>query len=184
MFVLIFSIILAERLIELLVAKRNEKKMLRSGGYEVGRGHYRYMVLLHSCFLGSLILEVVGYGAKPPQWTWVLLGLFFTLQAGRIWCISSLGVYWNTKIMILPGAHVIEKGPYRWLRHPNYVIVSLEIVCIPLIFGAYVTALVFSVLNMIILFIRIPMEEKALQQATDYTVCFQEKKRFVPKVKT
>ena len=99
---------------------------------------------------------------------YALLIVFLCLQLFRVWCLVSLGSFWNTKIIILRGANVVAKGPYSYIRHPNYLVVCLEIVVLPLMFQAYVTAVCFTILNFIILSIRIPMEEKALKEATNY----------------
>jgi methyltransferase len=90
----------------------------------------------------------------------------------RVWVISSLGRFWNTKILVLPGANVVKKGPFHFIRHPNYVVVTCEIIVIPLMFGAYFTAVIFTILNIIILSVRIPKEEAALREVTDYKEIF------------
>ena len=128
-------------------------------------GHYKWIVLLHILFFLSLVLEVWtmewGFGSG---WQ-VFLIIFVIAQILRVWALASLGRFWNTKILILPGAEKVKKGPYRWLPHPNYIVVALEIAALPLIFGAWRTALIFSILNaLLLLLVRIPAEEKALQQ--------------------
>lgn len=164
-FILIFVIL--QRLVELVIAKRNEKSMLIKGAYEVGASHYKFMVLLHASFFVSFLIEVVFFKSifTPNYW---LLGMFILLQLLRVWCLMSLGTFWNTKIIILPGANVVVRGPYKFLRHPNYLVVCLEIVVLPLMFQAYITAVCFTVLNLIMMSIRIPIEEKALKEATNY----------------
>ena len=164
-FILVFVII--QRLVELLIAKRNEKTMLAKGAYEVGASHYKYMILLHASFFISFILEVVYFQTDFTPF-YVLLVVFLLLQLLRVWCLGSLGVFWNTKIIILPGANVVVKGPYSFIRHPNYLVVCLEILVLPLMFQAYVTAITFTILNLIMLSVRIPVEEKALIEATNY----------------
>lgn len=162
-------LLIAQRLVELWIAKRNEKWMKAKGAFEAGKAHYKWIVCLHVLFFASLIVEVSGFGTRPAAWWPIPFILFLFTQAIRIWALVSLGRYWNTKIIVLPGANVVDKGPYRWIRHPNYVIVAAEILLVPLIFQAYVTALLFSVLNALILIgVRIPAEEKALRKATDY----------------
>lgn len=164
-FILVFVII--QRFVELRIAKRNEKIMLEKGAYEVGASHYPFMILLHVGFFISLLMEVLFFKSiLIPHFT--LLVVFLLLQLLRVWCLVSLGAFWNTKIMILPGANVVKKGPYAYIRHPNYVVVCLEIAVLPLMFGAYVTAVTFTILNGIMLFVRIPIEEKALKEVTDY----------------
>lgn len=141
--------------------------MLAKGAYEVGASHYPFMILLHVSFFVSLIVEVIYFtGQLTPQY--ILLFIFLLLQLLRVWCLASLGPFWNTKIIILPGANVVVKGPYSYIRHPNYLVVCLEIAVIPLMFQAYFTAICFTILNLIILSIRIPLEEKALKEVTDY----------------
>ncbi len=164
-FILVFVII--QRLVELLIAKRNEKTLLAKGAYEVGATHYPFMILLHSCFFISLIIEVIFFKSILTP-LYPLLFLFILLQLLRVWCLVSLGAFWNTKIIILPDANVVMKGPYAYIRHPNYLVVCLEIVVLPLMFQAYITAICFTILNFIILSVRIPMEEKALKEATNY----------------
>lgn len=181
LFFIVISFIIAQRLTELMIAKRNELKLKELGGYEVGMSHYKIVVALHTLFFFSLILE--GYFIRDvllSGWQ-ALLILFVLLQVIRIWTIRSLGMYWNTKIIILPGAAPIIKGPYRWIRHPNYLIVILELLIIPLMFQAYVTALCFTILNIFLLLkIRIPQEEQALQKETSYIEVLGDKKRFIP----
>lgn len=172
-FTLLFSFILLQRLVELFIAKRNEMWVLEQGGYEVGANHYRYMILLHSSFFAVLLLEVfVLQKTLSPIWM-PLFGIFVLTQFLRIYCLLSLGKFWNTKIMILPGANVIRKGPYKWLRHPNYTIVCTEIFIVPLLFQAYGTAIIFTLLNAWMLSVRIPVEERALREATNYEDAFQ-----------
>ncbi len=167
-FYLILAFVIIQRLVELFVAKRNEKSMLAKGAYEVGASHYPFMILLHVSFFISLLIEVSYFKSSPiPHYG--LLFVFLLLQLFRVWCLVSLGKFWNTKIIILPGANVVAKGPYAYIRHPNYLVVCLEIAVLPLMFQAYVTAICFTILNFIILSIRIPMEEKALKEVTNYT---------------
>ena len=158
-----------QRLVELRIAKRNEKSMRARGAYEVGASHYPYMILLHVSFFISLIIEVMYIKSFSSPY-YALIIVFLVLQLLRVWCLTSLGTYWNTKVIILPGAKVVAKGPYAFIRHPNYLIVCLEIAVLPLIFQAYVTAICFTILNFIILSVRIPIEEKALKEATNYAV--------------
>ena len=168
LFASIISIVVVQRLIELFVAKRNEKWMRSQGAYEAGATHYPIMVTMHIAFFISCILEVVVLErVLSPIWA-ILLGLFLLTQSARIWCLTSLGKFWNTKIIILPGADVVRKGPYKWVRHPNYLIVTIELLVLPLLFGAYFTAILYSLLNMWMLSVRIPAEEKALKEATNY----------------
>lgn len=146
--------------------------MLLQGAYEIGATHYRYMLAMHISFFVSLFLEVYLKQLTPSSSIILLLLVFFIIQTLRIWCLLSLGTFWNTKIIILPGAHIVKKGPYRYLKHPNYLVVTLEIILLPIMFQAYVTATVFTLFNIVILSIRIPLEEKALREATNYNEKF------------
>lgn len=164
-FYVLIGFVVLQRLLEVLYARSNEIAMRRQGAIEVGAGHYKWIVLLHILFFLSLVLEVWtmewGFGSG---WQ-VFLIIFAIAQILRVWALASLGRFWNTKILILPGAEKVKKGPYRWLPHPNYIVVALEIAALPLIFGAWRTALIFSILNaLLLLLVRIPAEEKALQQ--------------------
>ena len=169
-FILVFVII--QRLVELLIAKRNEKSMLAKGAYEVGASHYPLMIMLHVSFFISFLVEVMYFKSIfTPHYG--LLLVFLLLQLLRVWCLVSLGTFWNTKIIILPGANVVVKGPYSYIRHPNYLVVCLEILVLPLMFQAYMTAISFTILNLIMLSVRIPIEEKALKEATNYAKTLQ-----------
>lgn len=166
-FYFILAFVIIQRLVELLIAKRNEKSLLAKGAYEVGASHYPYMILIHVSFFISLIIEVVYFKSIPTPY-YALLVIFLLLQLLRVWCLASLGPFWNTKIIILPGANVVMRGPYQYIRHPNYLVVCLEIAVLPLMFQAFFTAICFTIINFIILSVRIPTEEKALVEATNY----------------
>lgn len=168
-FYLILVFVIIQRLVELFIAKRNEKRMRAKGAYEVGASHYPFMILLHAGFFFSLLVEVLYFKSMVDPF-YSLLVVFVVLQLFRVWCLVSLGMYWNTKIIILPGADVVVRGPYSFIRHPNYLVVCLELLVLPLLFQAYVTAIVFTILNFIMLAVRIPVEEKALKEATNYAV--------------
>ncbi len=183
MFLLLFLFLILQRVTELFIAKRNETVMKNRGAYEVGSEHYKYIVAVHVFFFISLFIEYhLGIKGISPFWP-ILLPLFIGAQIIRIWALTSLGEYWNTKIIILPNARIVSKGPYKYIRHPNYFIVGLEILTIPLLFQCYITAIVFTALNIAVLSIRIPAEEKALMELTTYKKEFTNRKRFVP-VKT
>lgn len=168
LFLIVIMLVLIQRVTELFIAKRNEKKLRAQGAYEVGAAHYPYMLALHCGFFISLITEVLWLGTSPSRYILVLGGFFVVVQMLRVWCLASLGSFWNTKIIILPSAQVVKKGPYQFLRHPNYMIVCLEIVLLPLMFSAYITAVIFTLLNVAMLRVRIPVEERALIEATNY----------------
>jgi methyltransferase len=180
MFFLFIAFIIFQRLTELAIARKNEKWMKSQGALEFGSGHYPAMVLIHSAFILSIIAEVVFFHRELFAYWPVLMVLFVLTQLMRVWALISLGPYWNTKIIVLPGAKIIKKGPYRLIKHPNYVIVALELIIIPLMFNAYWTAAIFTILNMVILSVRIPAEEKALAQLTQYEKEFSENGRFIP----
>jgi methyltransferase len=167
MFYIIFSFIILQRISELFIAKRNEKQMKNLGAIEVGADHYKWIVTLHVTFLLSLFFEVTFFDKQLIHiWPFILTLLLIT-QLVRYWVIQSLGMYWNTKIIVLKGARVQTKGPFKFIRHPNYLVVSLEIILLPVLFSAYFTSVVFTILNAIVLLkVRIPIEEKALSSIT------------------
>lgn len=181
-FAIIYGFVLGQRLVELILARRNEIYIRSLGGYEAGAGHYPLFVLLHLCFLLLLPLEVYWRGRfwAPPSLAF--LGLFFLAQCLRIWCIFSLGCFWNTRILILPGSRPVVTGPYRFLRHPNYLVVVVELLTLPLSFGAVCTAALFSALNLVLLRVRIRVEEEALCRATGYEEYLQGYNRFIPRL--
>jgi len=154
----IVALVAVERIAELVRARRNTRALLARGGVEVGAGHYPLLVLLHGAWLAALLYVVPADTA--PSWGW--LGVFVLLQALRVWVLASLGPYWTTRIITLPGAPLVRSGPYRFLRHPNYVVVVAEIAVLPLVFGAWRIALVFSALNLALLAWRIRVEQQAL----------------------
>ena len=155
---IIVALVAVERIAELVRARRNTRALLARGGIEVGAGHYPLLVLLHGAWLTSLLYAVPT--DTVPAWGW--LGVFVLLQALRLWVLASLGPYWTTRIITLPGAPLVRSGPYRFLRHPNYVVVVAEIAVLPLVFGAWRIALVFSALNLALLAWRIRVEQQAL----------------------
>lgn len=154
----VLAFVVVQRLAELAYARRNEKRLLARGGRETGAGHYPLFILLHGGWLVALALTVPA--EQPANWLW--LGLFGLLQFGRLWVIVSLGPYWTTRIISVPDAPLVRSGPYRWLRHPNYLIVACEIAVLPLAFDALRLALGFSILNALLLWYRIQVEDNAL----------------------
>ena len=158
------GLVALQRLLELLLARRNETGALARGAVERGRGHYPFIVGLHSAWLVSTLVEGLLRGPEFPAYWPVPLALFLLVQPLRYWAILSLGENWNTKILVVPGAKAVSRGPYRYLNHPNYVVVAVEILTFPLIFGAWATALVFTVLNAILLRVRIREENRALRE--------------------
>ena len=159
MYFIIFIIFLVtQRTTELYISKRNERWLLSQGAIEYGREHYPYIVALHTLFIVSLIVEYYLSGGQPMSYIFLLL--FILLLTFKYWVLSCLGLYWNTRIYRVPGAVAVRKGPYKLFKHPNYVDVVLEIAIIPLVFNLYYTALIFSVLNAIMLSVRIKVENK------------------------
>ncbi len=156
----------AERIIELVVSKRNLTWAFGNGGREYGRGHYPAMILLHLSLLVGCIAEVWLAG-RPflPLLGWTMVAVVLAAQALRWWCIATLGRRWNTLIVVVPGLPLVNRGPYRRLRHPNYVAVVVEGIALPLVHTAWITALTFTVLNAALLTVRIRAEEKALAVA-------------------
>jgi methyltransferase len=147
-----------QRLGELAYAARNTRRLLARGAVEIGRAHYPFFVLLHGGWLVALALLVP---ADAPV-SWPLLALFVLLQAGRVWVVATLGPYWTTRIITLPEVPLVRRGPYRFVNHPNYLVVTGEIAVLPLAFGAWQIALVFSVLNALLLAWRIRIENGTL----------------------
>ena len=154
---LILGLVTLQRLGELWLAERNTRRLLAKGAHEVGRGHYPFIVAIHAGWLVALWL----LGPGPPIHIWPLV-LYVALQAARVWVIATLGERWTTRIIVLPGAPLVRHGPYRWLDHPNYLIVVAEIAVLPLVFGLPVVAAFFSVLNAAGLWVRIREENRAL----------------------
>ncbi len=166
--VLVFAVALVatQRLLELSLARRNERKARAKGAVERGQGHYPFIVTLHSLWLVSTLVEGVLRGSELlPYWP-VPLVLFLLAQPLRYWAIFSLKESWNTKILVVPGTKLASLGPYKYLNHPNYVVVIVEILAFPLIFGAWITAFTFTVLNAALLFVRIREENRALAELT------------------
>jgi methyltransferase len=169
--VLYVALILAtggERIHELVVSRRNAAIAFGKGGVEYGQRHFPWMVTLHTGFLLACIAEVVFLG-RPfiPALGWPMLAIALVCQAARFWIIASLGEQWNTRVIVVPGAQrVTHRGPYRWswLPHPNYLVVAIEGITLPLVHTAWITAIAFTVLNAILLIgFRIPTEDKALE---------------------
>jgi methyltransferase len=148
-----------QRLIELRIASRNTRALLANGAYEVGRGHYPAIVFLHCTWLVALWAWLLVGGAQFTPWAAIA---YLLVQALRIWSMVSLGRFWTTRIIVVPNAPLVRKGPYRVLRHPNYLVVLLEIALLPLALGSWLVALGFSIANAILLAWRIKVEESTL----------------------
>jgi methyltransferase len=157
-FIVFILFLVTQRLTELYISKRNEKWLLAQGAVEYGQEHYPFIVALHTLFIVSLMVEYYLTGGQAISYTF--LALFILLLAFKYWVLSSLGTYWNTRIYRVPGAIAVKKGPYKLFKHPNYVDVICEIAIIPMVFHLYYTAIIFSVLNAIMLSVRIKVENK------------------------
>ncbi|GII87503.1 isoprenylcysteine carboxyl methyltransferase [Sphaerisporangium siamense] len=164
-YVLLVLLVGAERVAELVVARRNARWSLARGGEVFGRGHYPWMVALHTGLLASCLLET-GLAHRPfvPALGVPMLVLVAAAQGLRWWCITALGRQWNTEVIVVPGLPRVTRGPYRlsWLRHPNYVAVAVEGAALPLVHGAWATAAVFTVLNAVLMVVRVRCEAAAL----------------------
>ena len=151
-----------ERVAELVVSLRNASWSFARGGVESGRGHYPFMVALHTGLLAGCLVEA-AHRPFVPALGWTMFALVLLSQGLRWWCIAVLGRQWNTRVIVVPGLRLVARGPYRWLRHPNYVAVVAEGIALPLVHTAWITALVFTVLNIPLLAVRIRTEETALR---------------------
>lgn len=153
----ILFFVLFQRLSELAIARTNTARLLAAGAYEHAPGHYPLIVAVHAGWLATLFWLAPGRDIQ-----WLLFGLFLLLQAGRLWVLRTLGPRWTTRIIVLPNAPLIDGGPFRFVRHPNYLVVIGEIAVLPLVFGLWQVAVVFSILNAVVLAIRIRAETGAL----------------------
>jgi methyltransferase len=162
-FTVLVLLVALERVAELVVSTRNAAWSMRQGGTESGRGHYPFMVVLHTGLLvGALVEAWVRRPDVPSLLAWSMLALVLASQALRWWCISTLGRRWNTRVIIVPGLAPVTSGPYAVLRHPNYVAVVVEGFALPLVHAGWVTATVFTILNAGLLAVRIRTEDRAL----------------------
>jgi len=153
----ILGFVTLQRLAELWWSARNEKRLRARGAHEAGAGHYPLMVALHALWLAGLWLW-----AWPRPANWWLVGAYAALQIARLWVIATLGERWTTRLIVLPNAPLVHAGPYRFLKHPNYVVVAIEIALLPLAFGLFVYAVIFSLANAAMLAWRIRAEDHAL----------------------
>ena len=162
-FTVLVGLVAIERLVELVVSKRNAAWSLARGGRETGRGHYAVMVVLHTGLLVGMLVEA---WVRRPVVPWGLAASMLVLaigsQALRWWCIATLGRRWNTRVIVVPDLPLVAGGPYRYLRHPNYVAVVVEGVALPLVHACWLTALVFTVANAFVLAVRLRVENDAL----------------------
>jgi len=162
-FVVVVGLVVVERLVELVISKRNAAWSFARGGVETGRRHFPVMVALHTAFLVGLLVEAfVRRTEVPPALAWSMLVLVVVGQALRGWCIATLGPRWNTRVIVVPGLPPVRSGPYRFLTHPNYVAVVAEGLALPLLHGCWITATAFTVLNAVLLRVRLRVENAAL----------------------
>jgi methyltransferase len=173
------GLLYAERLVELIVSRRNARLAFAAGGTETGRGQYAVMVVVHALFPLACAAEVVAlHRPFPGALGLAALALALASQAVRWWAAATLGPRWNTRIIVVPGTRPVTAGPYRHVRHPNYLAVMIEAFSVPLIHGAWVTAVAFVLANAVLLAVRIPVEESALGE--EYSRVFAGRPRFTP----
>ena len=162
-FVIVVAVVALERLAELIVSNRNAAWSFAQGGRETGRGHYPFMVLLHTGFLVAMLVEAfVRRPVVSEGFAWAMVAVVIAAQGLRWWCIVTLGQRWNTRVIIVPRLQPVRSGPYRFFSHPNYVAVVVEGIALPLVHEAWITALVFTVANAALLRVRIRVENQAL----------------------
>ena len=168
-----------ERIVELALSRRNAARAFARGGVELGQGHFRVMAVVHGLFLVACAAEVLLLRRPfPGAIGWIALAFALLAQALRYWAVLTLGPKWNARVIVVPGDPPVTAGPYRFVRHPNYVAVVLELLCLPLVHGAWLTAVAFSAANVALLAVRIRAEEAALGPA--YAAAFERLPRFVP----
>ena len=158
----ILAFVTLQRLVELPIAAANTKRLLAKGGREAGAGHYPLIVTVHAAWLAALWWFAFG---RPINLTF--LAFFVLIEFGRIWVLRTLGPRWTTRIIVVPGENLVARGPYRFVNHPNYLVVIAEIAVLPLVFGLWQIAVIFSLLNAAILTVRIRAESHALASLRD-----------------
>ncbi|MEV4564046.1 isoprenylcysteine carboxylmethyltransferase family protein [Nonomuraea sp. NPDC049419] len=162
-YLVLIGLVVLERLAELVVAKRNLAWARAKGGVEYGRGHYPFIVLAHVALLAAAPAEVwLAHRPFVPALGWPMLAVVVLAQGLRWWCIRTLGRQWNTRVVVVPGLPLVDRGPYRFFPHPNYVAVVAEGVALPLVHSAWVTAVAFTAVNAVLLAVRVRVEERAL----------------------
>jgi methyltransferase len=178
-YLLFLGALIVERIFELWLSARNARRTLARGGVEVGRGQYRIVVTFHTIFIAACAAEAMIYDSSNSSvLVWAAVVGEAGAQALRLWSIATLGESWNTRIIVSPHAPVNTAGPYRYMRHPNYCAVVIEIACVPLMYGLVVTAALFSLANAALLAFRIPLEERALGES--YQSAFAALPRIIP----
>ena len=181
LYLLLLAAIALERTVELVITRRNLAWARAQGAREHGRDHYPWMVAVHATFLIACPAEVIALD-RPflPLLGIPMLLLLAAAMALRYWAIATLGPRWTTRILVVPGLPVVTGGPYRWLRHPNYLAVIVEVAALPLVHTAWITALVWSVANAFVLRARIAAEEEALRRESDYDRAMTGRRALVP----
>ena len=174
----LLGIVAGERGAELAVSTRNARRLLARGGKESGQRLYQVMVAFHALFLPALALGAVAYREPPTAWAWLAVAGALAAQALRWWAVRTLGDRWTTRVIVVANARPVTTGPYRYLRHPNYLAVIVETACLPLAWGMWRLALLFTLGNAAILWFRIRDEERAL--GPQWAQAFEGKGRFVP----
>ena len=174
----LLGLVAGERGAELSVSTRNARRLLAHGGRETGQRLYQVMVAFHAVFLPALALGAIAYREPPSPWAWLAVAGVLAAQALRWWAVRTLGGRWSTRVIVVPGERPVTGGPYRWLRHPNYLAVILEMACLPLAWGMWRPALFFTVGNALILWVRITDEERAL--GPEWQRAFDRKGRLFP----
>ncbi len=163
-FYILIGFVIIQRLIELVIAKRNEKISLKNGGVEYDKKGYFVIVIMHIFFFISLFAEKFYFERALNKFWIIFLILFIAAQVLRYWSIISLGSMWNTRIIIIPGSKLVKYGPYKYFKHPNYMAVITELAVIPFMFSCFFTAVIFSSINLLLLKRRIEIEENALEK--------------------
>jgi methyltransferase len=177
LYLVFLALIAAERLVELVISRGNAARSFARGGIEYGRAHFPALVVMHTAFLVSCAAES-RIRPFPGVLGWTALSVAVAAQGLRYWAVSSLGDRWNARVIVVPGDPPVERGPYRLVRHPNYVAIALEMIAVPLVHGCWVTAAVFSLANVALLRVRIRTEEAAL--GAPWRRAFARRPRFVP----
>jgi methyltransferase len=181
-YLILLALLIVERIFELDRARRNARRAFEHGAIEVGQTHYRVMVAFHTLFIASCAVEATFFRHTfAPIVAWVALGAEILAQALRYWAVTTLGDRWNTRIIVSPDRAPVTGGPYRFMRHPNYLAVVVEIAAVPMIGGAIFTAIAFSIGNALILAVRIPAEERAM--GGRYTEALGSRRRFFPSLR-
>ena len=180
-FLAILAALVSERIFELWLSNRNARLAFARGGIELGRSQYRIIVAFHTLFIAACAFGAMRNApAFPDTLSMAALAGEIAAQTLRFWSVATLGQNWNTRVIVIPHEEPVTTGPYRYIRHPNYVAVALEIVCVPLIRGLVILAAAFSIANALLLASRIRLEERAMGEA--YASTFASRPRFIPSV--